>query len=65
MSEEKKTYNRGNKHAAKPEAEKVSGKGRVVVDLGELKTRIVSALEPGQSLKSWIVSACEKKLKEK
>lgn len=35
----------GNKFASKPEAEKVAGKGRLVLDLGPLKARVVRAAQ--------------------
>ena len=42
-----------NKFAEKPEAEKMAGKGRLVVDLGDLKSRVVRAAQ-GRKVVDWI-----------
>jgi len=55
---------KGNKNAVKADEDKVTGVGRVTIDLGKLKTDIVRRLKKGQSLKAWIVDACESKIKK-
>jgi len=52
----------GNRNAAKADDEKQTGKGRVVVDLGDWKSAMVADLEKGQSLKEWLVDAIKLKL---
>lgn len=54
---------KGNSYAAKPESEKVSGKGRIACDIGPLKARAVrAASRRGQKLTAWIREAIEEKL---
>ncbi len=54
---------KNNKHAVKPDDQKISGVGRLVIDLGPLKAEVVKrASARGQSLKAWIVDAIERKL---
>lgn len=52
----------GNKNAAKSEEEKQTGKGRIVVDLGDWKSAMVADLEKEQSLKEWLIDAIKLKL---
>lgn len=52
----------GNRNAAKSEEEKQTGKGRIVVDLGDWKSAMVADLKNGQSLKEWIIDAIKFKL---
>lgn len=56
----------GNKNAAKAESEKVSGKGRLTVDLGSLKTRLDrAASKEGVKLKPLVVELLEDGLRRK
>lgn len=55
-----------NQYAAKPDSAKVSGVGRIVIDLGPLKKRVVrEANQRGCSLKKVIIDALESTLKIK
>lgn len=52
----------GNQNAKKSESEKKTGKGRIVVDLGEWKAAIVADLKKGETLKNWLLDAIQRKL---
>lgn len=54
----------GKRNAAKPESEKVSGKGRLVVDLGPIKPRLVKAARGGK-IKGVVVEMLEEGLKKR
>lgn len=53
---------KGNTYASKPAAERVTGKGRVIVDLGDLKEKAQKAKGPKQSLSEWIREAVRRRL---
>lgn len=53
----------GNRNAAKPEDQKIAGKGRIVADFGELKAQCVRAAQArGMKLVPWLREAAEEKL---
>lgn len=54
----------GNNFAVKPHDQKVTGKGRLTVDLGDLKTRLVNAAEGGK-LKTILIEILEEGLKKR
>lgn len=52
-----------NRNAAKPDGEKITGKGRIVADFGELKGRIKHASNKrGMKIVDWLREAAEEKL---
>lgn len=54
---------KGNRNAAKPPEEKVTGKGRITADFGDLKTACVrAAKQRGMKLVPWLREAAEEKL---
>jgi hypothetical protein len=57
----------GNDNAKKPDEEKITGKGRIVIDLGDLKGEAVrSSRARKMKLAPWIREAIEEKVaKEK
>ncbi len=53
----------GNENAKKPDEEKITGKGRVVIDLGDLKGEAVRcARNRKMKLAPWIREAIEEKV---
>lgn len=53
----------GNQNAAKPPEEKVSGKGRISADFGDLKAAcVVAAKKKGMKLVPWLREAAEEKI---
>lgn len=53
----------GNENAKKPEEEKITGKGRIVIDLGDLKGEAVRASRAREmKLAPWIREAVEEKV---
>lgn len=53
----------GNENAKKPEDEKIVGKGRIVIDLGDLKTKAVRASRArGMKFAPWVREAIEEKV---
>ena len=53
----------GNDNAKKPDEEKISGKGRIVIDLGDLKGEAVRASRKRKmKLAPWIREAVEEKI---
>lgn len=52
-----------NRNAAKPDDQKITGKGRIVMDFGKLKTRCVRAANArDMKLVDWLREAAEEKL---
>lgn len=64
MSDEKKPgAPPGNKNAAKPPDEKLTGKGRITADFGDLKAVCVKAAqEEGMKLVPWLREAAQEKI---
>jgi len=53
----------GNENAKKPDDEKITGKGRIVIDLGDLKGEAVRASRArGMKFAPWIREAVEEKI---
>lgn len=53
----------GNKNAAKPPEEKLTGKGRITADFGDLKAACVKAAQrKGMKLVPWLREAAEEKI---
>jgi hypothetical protein len=53
----------GNDNAKKPDEDKISGKGRIVIDLGDLKGEAVRASRKRKmKLAPWIREAVEEKI---
>ena len=53
----------GNENAKKPDEEKIAGKGRIVIDLGDLKTKAVRASRArGMKFAPWVREAIEEKV---
>jgi len=53
----------GNKNAEKPPEEKLTGKGRITADFGDLKAACVKAAKKkGMKLVPWLREAAEEKI---
>lgn len=53
----------GNKNAVKPPEEKLTGKGRITADFGDLKAACVkAAAKKGMKLVPWLREAAEEKI---
>jgi hypothetical protein len=63
-SENTKHPNHGNQFAAKDPSQRVTGKGRLNVDLGDLKPRLVRAAQGGK-LKPIVIEILEEGLKKR
>lgn len=53
---------RGKRNAAKHDAEKVTGKGQIMLYAGDLKAKVQAALAPRQSVSDWVREAIREKL---
>jgi len=54
---------KGNENAKKPDDEKIAGKGRIVIDLGDLKTQAVRVSRArGMKFAPWVREAIEEKI---
>ena len=65
MSEDRKPgAPAGNRNAAKPPEVKLTGKGRITADFGDLKAACVAAAQQkGMKLVPWLREAAEEKIK--